>query len=208
MKDDGLRFPLLLVISAPSGAGKTTLCDSMLKVLPGARRAVTCTTRKPRNGEQDGRDYYFIGKDEFLARVEGDEFLENAIVHGNHYGVLKSELKAKLADGNDVLLNIDVQGAATIRERAGVDPVLNRALVSVFLAPPSLVELEHRLRGRSTETEENIVQRLLVSKDEMEQANFFDHTLISQTREADLERLLEIVEQTRRVKLNTTSMNE
>ena len=78
----------------------------------------------------------------------------------------------------------------------------------MFLAPPSLVELEHRLRGRGTETEENIVQRLLVSKDEMEQANFFDHTLISQTREADLERLLEIVEQTRRVKLNTTSMNE
>ena len=89
--------PLLVVISAPSGAGKTTLCDNVRSALPSVRRAVTCTTRDPRQGEEDGVDYYFLGEEEFLARVEGGEFLENAVVHGNHYGVLKSELRAKLA---------------------------------------------------------------------------------------------------------------
>ncbi|SVD12951.1 uncharacterized protein METZ01_LOCUS365805, partial [marine metagenome] len=107
-----------VVISAPSGAGKTTLCDNVRAALPSVSRAVTCTTRKPRDGELDGVDYYFLGEDEFLGRVEGGEFLENAVVYGNHYGVLKSELRAKLAEGSDVLLNIDVQGAATIREAA------------------------------------------------------------------------------------------
>ena len=91
--------PLLVVISAPSGAGKTTLCDNVRSALPSVRRAVTCTTRDPRHGEEDGVDYYFLGEEEFLARVEGGEFLENAVVHGNHYGVLKSELRAKLAEG-------------------------------------------------------------------------------------------------------------
>ena len=119
--------PLVVVISAPSGAGKTTLCDNIRAALPSVSRVVTCTTRKPRDGELDGVDYYFLGEDEFLGRVEGGEFLENAVVHGNHYGVLKSELRAKLAEGSDVLLNIDVQGAATIREAAADDTVLNEA---------------------------------------------------------------------------------
>jgi len=186
-----------VVISAPSGAGKTTLCDNVRAALPSATRAVTCTTRKPREGEQDGDDYYFLGEEEFLARVEGGEFLEYAVVHGNHYGVLKSELRAKLAVGSDVLLNIDVQGAATIRERAAADPVLNRSLLTVFLCPPSLVELEHRLRGRGTDSEGVIAGRLAIAKDEMSQAGQFDHTLTSQTREADVEQLLAIIENAR-----------
>ena len=193
-------IPLLVVISAPSGAGKTTLCDNVSAALPSVGRAVTCTTRKPRDGEQDGDDYYFLGEEEFLARVEGGEFLENAVVHGNHYGVLKSELRAKLAEGNDVLLNIDVQGAATIRERAVSDPVLSRSLVTVFLRPPSLAELEQRLRGRGTDLEETIVRRLAIAKEEMNQAGQFDHTLTSETREADVDRMLGIIENARLAK--------
>jgi len=192
--------PLLVVVSAPSGAGKSTLCDNVRAALPSASRAVTCTTREPRDGELDGVDYYFLGEEEFLALVEGGEFLENAVVHGNHYGVLKSELRAKLVEGSDVLLNIDVQGAATIRERAATDPVLSRSLVTVFLCPPSLGELEQRLRGRGTDSEEAIARRLAIAKDEMDQAEKFNHTLTSQTREADVDRLLGIIENVRLAK--------
>ena len=192
--------PLLVVITGPSGVGKSTLCDNMRSALPDVSRAVTCTTREPRSGEVEGVDYYFLGKEEFLARVDSDEFLENALVHGNHYGVLKSELRAKLAGGGDVLLNIDVQGAATIRERAATDPVLSRSLLTVFLCPPSLKELEHRLRGRGTDTDEAIAKRLAIAKDEMAQAEKFDHTLTSQTREADAGRLLGIIESVRLAK--------
>ena len=189
--------PLLVVVSAPSGAGKSTLCDNVRAALPSATRAVTCTTREPRDGEADGVDYYFLGEEEFLARVESGEFLENAVVHGNHYGVLKSELRAKLAGGSDVLLNIDVQGAATLRERAATDPVLSRSLVTVFLRPPSLEELEQRLRGRGTDSDEVIARRLAIARDEMDQAEKFDHTLTSQTREADVDRMLGIIENVR-----------
>ncbi len=199
---------LVVVVSAPSGAGKTTLCDNMRAALPNARRAVTCTTRAPRDGEMDGVDYYFLGEEEFLARVEGGEFLENAVVHGNHYGVLKSELRAKLAEGNDVLLNIDIQGAATIRERAATDPVLSQSLVTVFLFPPSLDELERRLRDRGTDSTEIIAGRLAIAKDEMARAGEFDHTLISQTREADVERMLRIIENVRLAKQKHVKADE
>jgi guanylate kinase len=171
-------------------------------------RAVTCTTRSPRDGELDSVDYYFLGEDEFLARVEGGEFLENAVVHGNHYGVLKSELRAKLAEGSDVLLNIDVQGAATIREAAADDPVLSEALVTVFLCPASLGDLEQRLRGRGTDSDEIIAKRLAIARDEMDQAGKFDHTLTSQTREADLGQMLGIIERVRLAKQETVSTNE
>ena len=197
MSGEASSRSLLIVISAPSGCGKTTLCDNVRSALPSVKRAITCTTRAPREGEEDGEDYYFLGEDEFLARVEGGEFLENAGVHGNHYGVLKSELRARLAEGNDVLLNIDVQGAATIRERAESDPVLSEALVTIFLNPPDLSELENRLRGRGTDSEEIITQRLVIAKDEIAQSNLFDYTLTSGSREADLEQMLRIIETAR-----------
>ena len=199
--------PLLVVITAPSGVGKSTLCDNMHSALPGVSRAVTCTTREPRSEEVHGVDYYFLGEEEFLARIDSGEFLENALVHGNHYGVLKSELRTKLAEGGDVLINIDVQGAATIRKRAATDPVLSRSLITVFLCPPSLKELEHRLRGRGTDTDEAIAKRLAVAKDEMAQAEKFDYMLTSQTREADVRRLLGIIESARLAKREDTLTN-
>ena len=208
MNDAVSSTPLVVVISAPSGTGKTTLCDNIRASLPSISNAVTCTTRKPRDGELDGIDYYFLGEDEFHGRVAGGEFLENAVVHGNHYGVLKSELRAKLADGSDVLLNIDVQGAATIREAAGNDLILKEALLTVFLCPESLDELEQRLRGRGTDSNEIIAKRLAIAKDEMDHAEKFDHMLISQTREADLAQMLEIIEHARLAKRRTVSTDE
>ena len=208
MNDAVSSTPLVVVISAPSGTGKTTLCDNIRASLPSISNAVTCTTRKPRDGELDGIDYYFLGEDEFHGRVADGEFLENAVVHGNHYGVLKSELRAKLADGSDVLLNIDVQGAATIREAAGNDLILKEALLTVFLCPESLDELEQRLRGRGTDSNEIIAKRLAIAKDEMDHAEKFDHMLISQTREADLAQMLEIIEHARLAKRKTVSTDE
>src|SRR5260221_1023679 len=130
--------PLLVLISAPSGGGKTTLCQQLLAAQPGMSRAITCTTRAPRRGESDGVDYYFLDAGSFLRRVQAGNFLEHATVFGNSYGTLKAEVLGKLRQGKDVLLNVDVQGAATIRARATEDAELKRALVSVFLTPPSL----------------------------------------------------------------------
>ena len=144
--------PLLILISAPSGAGKTTLCNLLLAAQPHMTRAITCTTREPRKGEQDGVDYHFFTATEFLKRLQAGNFIEHATVYGNSYGILKSELLGKLREGKDVLLNVDVQGAATIRGRVWSAPELKRALVTVFLAPPSIAELEARLKNRASDS--------------------------------------------------------
>ena len=114
--------PLLVLISAPSGGGKTTVCQQLLAARPQMTRAVTCTTRPPREGERDGVDYYFLDAGSFLKRLHAGNFLEHATVYGNSYGTLRSEVLGKLRQGNDVLLNVDVQGAATIRGKAGDEP--------------------------------------------------------------------------------------
>jgi guanylate kinase len=186
--------PLLVLISAPSGGGKTTVCNQLLVSRPGMTRVVTCTTRPPREGERDGIDYYFLSADSFLKRVQAGNFLEHATVYGNSYGTLKSEVLSKLRQGNDVLLNVDVQGAATIRERALEEPELKRVLVTVFLTPPSLAVLEQRLRKRDTDAEPVIQKRLSVARQEIAQWRHFDYLLISATIPEDLRRMLAIVE--------------
>lgn len=186
--------PLLVLISAPSGGGKTTLCKQLLAARPGMLRAVTCTTRPPRGDERDGIDYYFLDAESFLKRVHAGNFIEHATVYGHSYGTLKSELLGKLRQGNDVLLNVDVQGAATIRERAKDDPELRRALVTVFLTPPTLAILEGRLRKRATDAEAVIQKRLSVARQELAQWKNFDYLLLSGTIDEDLRRMLAIVE--------------
>ena len=185
---------LLILLSAPSGGGKTTLCQQLLAARPQTARAITCTTRAPRAGEQDGVDYYFLDAGDFLERVRAGDFLEHATVHGNSYGTLKSEVLDKLRRGKDVLLNVDVQGAATIREKAQADPELKSALVSVFLTPPSLEILEERLRRRATDSEEVIARRLGVARQEIAHWKGFDYLLISGTVNEDLRRMLAILE--------------
>jgi guanylate kinase len=186
--------PLLVVISAPSGAGKTTVCQQVLAARPDMARAITCTTREPRVGEQNGVDYHFLEAADFLKRVQAGNFLEHATVYGHSYGTLKSEVLEKLRAGRDVLLNVDVQGAATIRAKAAEDAELGRALVSVFLTPPTLAVLEGRLRNRNTDAEAVIQRRLGVARQEIAQWKHFDYLLISGSIPEDLRRMQVIIE--------------
>jgi guanylate kinase len=186
--------PLLILISAPSGAGKTTVCQQLLLARPEMCRAITCTTRQPREGEQDGIDYYFLDPETFLKRVHAGNFLEHATVYGNSYGTLKSEVLGKLRQGMDVLLNVDVQGAGAIREQAQTDPELRRALVTVFLTPQSLGVLEERLRRRGTDAPAVVQKRLAVARQEIAQWKHFDYLLLSSSIAEDLRRMLLIVE--------------
>jgi len=186
--------PLLIVISAPSGGGKTTLCKQLLAANPGMVRAVTCTTRPPREGEQDGVDYYFLDASSFLKRVQAGNFLEHATVFGHSYGVLKSEVLNKLRQGRDVVLNVDVQGAATIRDRAGEDLELNQSLVQIFLTPPSLAILEERLKKRGTDSPGAIQKRLSVARQEIAQWKNFDYLIISTSISEDLRQMQSILQ--------------
>jgi guanylate kinase len=186
--------PLLILISAPSGGGKTTLCRQLLRARPNMTRAVTCTTRPPRKGERNGVDYHFLKAEDFLKRVQAGNFLEHATVYGNSYGLLKSELLGKLRAGKDVLLNVDVQGAATIREKAESELELKRALVTIFLTPTSLQEIEARLKRRGADEDHVIQKRLAVARQEIAQWKNFDYLLISGSKQEDLRRTLAIAE--------------
>jgi guanylate kinase len=184
----------LILISAPSGGGKTTLCHQLLAARPDMTRAITSTTRAPRPGEKDGVDYYFFEPAEFQRRQQAGEFIEHATVFGWSYGILRSELLDKLRSGRDVLLNLDVQGAATIRERAQSEPVLQNALVTVFLTPPSIKVLEERLKKRASDAPEEIQKRLGIARREIARWDNFDYLLISLSVQEDLRRMLAIVE--------------
>jgi guanylate kinase len=180
---------MLIVISAPSGGGKTTLAGQLIDANPSLTRAVTCTTRAPRDGEKEGVDYFFLDAGSFLKRVQAGNFLEHATVFGNSYGTLKSEVLNKLRQGRDVLLNVDVQGASAIRDRAESDSELKRALVQVFLTPPSLAILEKRLKKRGTDSDAVIAKRLGVARQEIAQWRNFDYLIISTTITEDLRRM-------------------
>ncbi len=186
--------PLLIVLSAPSGAGKTTLCQQLLIQNPSITRAVTCTTRQRRHGEWDGIDYHFLSTETFQQHIDQRRFLEHAQVFGNAYGTLKSEVLDRLARGSDVLLNIDVQGAEAVRARSLEDPILSKSLVSIFLTPVSLAELEARLRNRGSEPEDVLQQRLSVAREEIAHSVHFDYLLISSSREEDLRRMQSVVD--------------
>lgn len=177
------RQGILFVLSAPSGTGKTTLCEN-LRATPDFIYSVSCTTRPPRPGEVDGTDYHFLSRDEFLGKIERGEMLEYAVVHGNHYGTLKATVKEALTHGTDVLLDIDVQGAATIRQTD--DGLLRDSLVDVFIMPPTLEELEKRLRKRGTESEEQVKRRLHTGHEEMKLWPLYKYTILSGSMEEDL----------------------
>lgn len=186
--------PLLIVLSAPSGAGKTTLTQQLLASGRDITRVITCTTRAPRPGEQDGVDYYFYGRVRFEKAREADLFLEHAKVFGQSYGTLKSEVLEKLRANKDVILTIDVQGAESIRACAAKDPELKRALVTVFLAPTSLAVLEQRLTKRGADSPEAIQKRLSMARQEIAHWRSFDYLLISTSIEEDFRRMQSIID--------------
>lgn len=198
--------PLMLLISAPSGAGKTTVCEQLLQTTPGLARAITCTTRSPRAGEVDGKDYYFLDDATFQARQAASEFLESAQVYGKRYGTLRSEVLSRLDHGQDVLLNIDVQGAKTIRAKARADAELARVLVTVFLAPASLDVLAERLAKRGKDAPEVIQTRLQAAREELACWRDYDYLVLSTSIEEDLRRMRTIYEaEKRRVTRYTTA---
>jgi len=189
--------PLLLVVSAPSGGGKTTVCQGLLEKCPSFSRAITCTTRVPRVGEMDGRDYYFLSAEAFRAKLEAGEFLEHATVHDHLYGTLRQEVLDHLGRNGDVVLNIDVQGAASVRGRVAEIPLLAGAIVSVFLMPPSLAELQRRLQRRAQDPAETIARRLEAARRETEHWREFDYVMVSGSVAEDLRRLQVVVESER-----------
>ena len=188
---------LLFIVSGPAGIGKTTVCDQMLKEIPGLERAVTSTTRAPRRGEVDTVDYYFFDHDTFQAKIDAGAFYEHAHVHNQLYGTLKSEVQGKLATGIDLLLNIDVQGAAQMRETAQNDALLKDKVITIFIMPPTIEVLAARLRGRGTDAEDEIQRRMAVAVEEIQLSEHYDHKIVSATREEDFAALVAIYKSTR-----------
>jgi guanylate kinase len=184
------RYGILFVISAPSGAGKTTLVEA-LRQTANFVYSVSCTTRAPRGGEIEGEDYQFLSDADFRARVKAGDFLEHAQVHGDFYGTLRKPVVTNLKSGVDVLIDIDTQGAAAIRNCD--DPFIRQALTDVFIMPPDLEELRRRLMKRGTETAQQIDSRLVTAAREMELWRDYRYTIISRSVEEDLQKFRHIM---------------
>ena len=193
MNDKLARTGSVIVLSGPSGAGKSTLVNLVRAKMPELRFSISCTTRPPRPGEVNGREYYFLPPEEFERRSRNGEFVEEARVFANRYGTLKSEVLDLVRSGADVLLDIDVQGAAQIRAAAKRDPELARAAVFVLISPPSLEILEARLRNRATDSEEQLQLRIAAAERELAQFRLYDYVVVNDdlnTAARELEALL------------------
>ena len=184
------RQGILFVVSAPSGTGKSTLCAN-LRATPDFIYSVSCTTRPPRPGEESGVDYHFMSRVHFQKLIDTGEMLEYAVVHGNYYGTPKATVKEALEQGTDVLLDIDVQGAAQIRKTS--DEIVSASLVDVFIMPPTIEELEKRLRKRGTETEEQVQRRLATGREESKLWRLYKYTILSGSMEEDLQKFRAIM---------------
>ena len=179
------RTGVLLLVSGPSGSGKTTLCRRLARDGE-AHYSISCTTRPIREGEVNARDYYFLTREQFEADVEAGNFVEHAEVHGNLYGTLKSEVIEFLQRGEDVVMDIDVQGAAQVRSCD--DPLIAANLVDLFVMPATEDELRERLAGRATDPEEVIALRLRNAIEEMNHAGSYTYRLISGSKDDDYHR--------------------
>lgn len=173
MKKNNLRG-VVLVISSPSGAGKTTICKKILEEVNGINLSVSVTTRKKRKDEVEGVDYFFKNDEEFLLMIKNDEFIENAKVFGNYYGTLKEEVLKKIKNGVDVLVDIDWQGTRQIQKHIPED------IVKIFILPPSIKELECRLRNRASENEEDFLKRMLEARKEISHFDEYDFIVINE----------------------------
>jgi len=178
---------ILTVLSAPSGAGKTSLCRAAVERLPQLTHSISYTTRLPRSGEVDGRDYFFVDPDVFDEMSAKGEFLEWAPVHGNFYGTSKKVVREILETGSDVILDVDAGGAQKLMAQKDLNAVF------VFVVTPSFAELENRLRGRASDREEEILRRLKQARQEISQFQKYDYLLINDDFEEALEDLLSIL---------------
>jgi guanylate kinase len=172
----------LFVLAAPSGAGKTTLVHALVAQVPDLKFSISYTTREKRVNEEDGRDYFFVETDEFLRLQASDELLESAMVFDNHYGTSRSQVDEHLQHGQSVVLEIDWQGARQVRESMP-------GAVTVFIMPPSVTELERRLRDRKTDSDEVIARRLSDALGDMSHWNEFDYVIINDDLEAAVSQL-------------------
>ena len=188
------RTGLIIIVSAPSGGGKTSLCQRLLNWSPNLMYSVSCTTRVPRSGEQHGREYFFLPRPEFERRIAAQDFLEFAEYNGHYYGTPRSFVDEQLQAGKDVLLDLEVQGAGLVSRcvRGGACAYPD-ALVKIFLMPPSLELLERRLRRRGTETEDMIERRLSVAEQEMGHWREYDYVIISGPLDDDFEQAKSIL---------------
>ena len=180
------RRGLLFIVSAPSGAGKTTLVERLVQILPNLRMSRSYTSRAARDGERDGVDYNFISRDAFQERIDGCDFLEWADVFGNLYGTSASDVESMVTAGQDVVLVIDVQGARQIKAR-GVDHT------AIFVMPPTFPVLEQRLRGRSKDSEEQMQRRLETARSEASSYADYDYVVVNDDLESTVVRLQEII---------------
>ena len=173
------RLGDLIVVSGPSGVGKSTLIRRVREELGDLNFSVSCTTRKPREGEVHGRDYYFLEESEFVRRLDAGEFLEHAQVFAHRYGTLRSEVVDRLERGEEVILDIDVQGAKQIRKAAERDPLIAAAAQFVIIVPPDLATLESRLRGRNSESGEQLRLRLDGAVRELRNFRLYDFVVVN-----------------------------
>ena len=180
----------LFILSAPSGAGKSTLAAKLLEEDRRVHLSVSYTTRAPRSGEVDGRDYHFVSQSVFMGMLQRGEFLESAEVHGNRYGTSESWIRSERAAGHDILLEIDWQGAQQVRR-------IFSDTVGVFILPPSFAELERRIRARGKDSDEVVRRRLAVAADEMSHAAEFEYVIINKDFEEARRDLIAVVRASR-----------
>lgn len=183
---------LLMILAGPAGSGKTTLCERIVAENDRIERVVTSTTRPPREGEEHGVDYYFFSNDEFERKIEEGSFLEWAKVHANRYGTLKSVIEDKLSERIDLVMNIDVQGVASLREAASGYPAIGDRLVTVFIMPSDFDELRRRLRGRGQDDSEEIERRIRSAEREVEAWSAFDYVVRSKSKDEDYDAIRSI----------------
>lgn len=177
---------LLIVISGPSGSGKGTICKRLIEDMENIKVSVSATTRKPRVGEIEGINYYFIGEEEFLHKIDNNEFLEHASVYGNYYGTPRAEVLKELENGKDIILEIDIQGALNVKKNYPKG-------VFIFILPPSIKELKQRIEGRGTDSKEVILKRMECVYDELNYAFQYDYVVLNDEVETAVEKIKGII---------------
>ena len=195
----------LIVISGPSGVGKSTLVKRAMAELPDLQFSVSCTTRTPREGEEHGKAYYFLSREEFAEKLAAGEFLEHAEVFRNCYGTLKSEVLNRIRRGEEVLLDIDVQGAKQIRQAAENDPEIRNAAQFILIAPPSLDVIRQRLAGRNSATPDQLELRVAAAAGELRNYRIYDYMVVNDDLDTAAVELIAVL---KAMRLRTANIQE